>query len=216
MPRLAAFDQAWRDRGCAPVAGIDEAGIGPWAGPVVAAVVILKEGARLRGLNDSKLLTPEKREDLFESIRRDALAYGVGVVDAPVIDEINILQASFLAIRRALAQLAVPPALVLFDGCRKIPHCPFPQETVVKGDGLSACIAAASILAKVTRDRLMKEAHRAHPVYGFDQNKGYGTPQHQAALERHGACPLHRRSYSPVQAVMAPFLPFDGYSEARA
>jgi len=174
---------------------------------VVAAAVILKPGASPDGLNDSKQLTPAVREKLFDQIKSTALAFGIAAVEPSVIDRVNILQASFQAIRQALAKLSVLPQLVLFDGVRKIPRCSIPQETIVKGDGKSASIAAASVLAKVTRDRLMLDAHRLYPHYGFDQHKGYGTPQHQEALKAHGPCDLHRRSFAPVMNVVAPELP---------
>jgi ribonuclease HII len=209
MPqRLFSFDQEWRAKGYPGIAGVDEAGIGPWAGPVVAAAVVLRpeSEAALSRLNDSKQLTPKVREDLFPLIQEHALHYAVAVADHSVVDTINILQASFQAIREALSRLPAAPSLVLFDGCRRIPRCPFPQETIVKGDAKSASIAAASVLAKVTRDRLMNEAHRKYPQYGFDENKGYGTPIHQEALKRFGPCEIHRRSYAPVRNVIEPSL----------
>jgi ribonuclease HII len=205
--RLYRFDQSWREKGFPLLAGVDEAGIGPWAGPVVAAAVVLKPETFWEDLNDSKQLPPETRESLFERIQRHALAWAVAVVDAQVVDQINILQASFLAARQALSQLTAKPDLVLFDGCRRLPNCPVPQECLVKGDGRSASIAAASVLAKVTRDRWMQEAHQKYPAYDFHQNKGYGTPSHQQALRAHGPCEIHRRSYQPVIEVLSPVLP---------
>lgn len=178
---------------------MDEAGRGPWAGPVAAAAVILKPGASLEGLNDSKKLTPAKRERLFDTIRRESLHFSVALVEPGVIDRINILQATFLAMRHALETLGAKPDLVLVDGNRPIPQCPYPQEAVTNGDGRSAAMAAASILAKVTRDRLMKDAHQKFPHYGFHRHKGYGTPEHLEALRTHGPCALHRLSFAPVR-----------------
>ncbi len=206
-PRLFTFDQEWRDKGYPTLAGADEAGIGPWAGPVVAAAVVLKPDTRFEKLNDSKKLTPEIRESLFEPIQKEALCFGIAVIGHSVVDEINVLQATFLAVRRAVEQLSVTPSLVLYDGNKRLPRFPLPQETIIKGDGQSASIAAASVLAKVTRDRLMREAHERFPQYGFDENKGYGTPFHQEALLRHGPCPIHRRSYGPILELLTPALP---------
>jgi ribonuclease HII len=181
------------------VAGIDEAGRGPLAGPVVAACVILPFEKRPAGLNDSKQLTPRQRETLFEEIMGTTRGYGIGVVPAPEIDRINILRATHLAMRLALEALpaGLSPDLVLIDG---LPVRPFPvdQVALVKGDARSASIAAASILAKVTRDRLMCEYDALYPMYGFAGHKGYGAPAHLRALAEHGPCPLHRRSFRPV------------------
>lgn len=208
MPSLYSFDSKRRNLDAPLLAGVDEAGRGPWAGPVVAAAVILRPESRFRGLNDSKKVSPETRERLFAEIQKDSLVHAVAVVDAPVVDEINILQATFLAMRRAVAGLAVRPDHILVDGNRLIPDIRVAQEAVVKGDGKSASIAAASILAKVTRDRIMTSAHEGFPHYGFADHKGYGTPAHQEALKKHGPCPLHRRSFSPVINVLSPSLPF--------
>jgi ribonuclease HII len=208
MPPLYSFDQKHRVAVGPLLAGVDEAGRGPWAGPVVAAAVILRPESLFRGLNDSKKVAPETRERLFDEIRKDALFYAVSVVEAALVDELNILQATFLAMRRSLFRLAVQPDRILVDGNRTIPEVRAPQEAVVKGDGKSACIAAASILAKVTRDRWMAEAHEEFPGYNFRQNKGYGTPDHQEALRRLGPCPLHRRSFAPVLESLSPLLPF--------
>ncbi|MBI4395691.1 MAG: ribonuclease HII [Elusimicrobia bacterium] len=206
--RLYRFDQEWRDKGFPFIAGVDEAGRGPWAGPVVAAAVILKPENAWKGLNDSKQVLPETRERLFELITRESLFHSVSVVDHHVVDETNILQATFLAMKRALHQLQVRPDLVLVDGNRKIPDSPVRQEAIVKGDAKSASVAAASILAKVTRDRLMASAHQKYPHYDFANNKGYGTPTHRDALKRFGPCEIHRRSYAPVIEAVSPLLPF--------
>jgi ribonuclease HII len=206
MASLYAFDEKHRAPGPL-LAGVDEAGRGPWAGPVVAAAVVLRPESRFRGLNDSKLVPPEERERLDALIRREALFFAVAAVDPLVIDEVNILQATFIAMRRALFQLAIRPDQVLVDGNRPVPELRLAQTCVVRGDGRSASVAAASILAKVFRDRLMAEAHEKYPSYDFASNKGYGTPSHQEALKRHGPCPLHRRSFAPVADVLSPLLP---------
>ena len=188
--------RAWRT-GAGRVAGIDEAGRGPLAGPVVAAVVIIAPDRRIRGLADSKLLAPERREELFAVIRERALAVGVGLVDHETIDRINILQATKQAMAEALTALAVVPDLVITDFVA-LPGLPCPQQNLVEGDRRSASVAAASIVAKVTRDRLMRELDARYPAYGFARHKGYATPEHLAALDRHGPCPIHRRSFSGV------------------
>ena len=176
------------------VAGIDEAGRGCLAGPVVAAAVILPEGAVIPGLADSKVLSPTRRDGLAAEIGAVALAWGLGVVWPPEIDRINILQATFLAMRRAVEQLGVQPELALVDGNRD-PGLGIPTRTIVRGDGLSASIAAASILAKVTRDRWMEELDEKFPQYGFAVHKGYGTKRHYAALTEFGPCEEHRQTF---------------------
>jgi ribonuclease HII len=188
--------RAWR-AGFARVAGVDEAGRGPLAGPVVAASVIITPARRIKGLADSKLLAPERREELFEVIRERALAIGVGIVDHETIDRVNILEATRRAMLQALAGLTVYPELVITDFVR-LANLPCPQRNLVDGDLRCASVAAASIIAKVTRDRLMVEADQQFPEYGFARHKGYATPEHLAALDRHGPCPLHRRSFSGV------------------
>ena len=174
--------------------GVDEAGRGPLAGPVCAAAVILPEHLEIPGLNDSKKLTDKKRRELFPLIKEQAIAYGIGIATEGEIDEINILQATYLAMERAVAQLSVKPDLLLIDGNRA-KDFGIPAKTVVKGDSLSASIAAASILAKVTRDDMMLELAETYPQYGFDIHKGYGTKAHYAALTEHGACQIHRKSF---------------------
>lgn len=189
---------AWR-RGLSKVAGLDEAGRGPLAGPVVAAAVVLRADQVIRGLNDSKQLTPEERARLHDEIRRRAMAVAVGIIEAETIDRINILEATRLAMQQALGGLAMEPELVItdwvaLDGLR----CP--QRNLVRGDQRSATVAAASIVAKVTRDRLMDEADRRFPQYGFSRHKGYATEEHRLALWRHGPCALHRRGFQGVFA----------------
>jgi len=176
------------------ICGVDEAGRGPLAGPVCAAAVILPKELELPGLTDSKKLTDKKRRELFPLIQEQAIAYGIGFASEQEIDELNILQATFLAMQRALDQLKIKPDLALIDGNRERDFG-LPVKTVVKGDSLSANIAAASILAKVTRDNLMMEMAEKYPQYGFEIHKGYGTKAHYAALREFGACPIHRASF---------------------
>jgi ribonuclease HII len=187
---------AWR-QGLARVAGVDEAGRGPLAGPVVAAAVVLPAHTRIRGLDDSKRLDRLERERLFGLIWERALAVGVGQADPVTIDRINILAATRLAMQQALRGLTVEPDLVLTDFV-ELPELRCPQRNIVEGDRRSASVAAASIIAKVTRDRLMEAADREYPQYGFGQHKGYGTPAHRSALWQYGPCPLHRRSFAGV------------------
>jgi ribonuclease HII len=187
---------AWR-AGLGRVAGVDEAGRGPLAGPVVAAAVVLHPERPIRGLQDSKLLTAPRREKLFLEILDRALAVGIGHVDPEAIDRINILEATRRAMRAALARLSMAPELVLIDAVRLV-SLPYPQKNLIKGDRRSASIAAASIVAKVTRDRLMVEYDRQFPEYGFARHKGYATAEHQSALDKYGPCPLHRRTFHGV------------------
>ena len=188
--------QAWR-AGLARVAGLDEAGRGPLAGPVVAAAVILTPDRRVKKLCDSKLLTPQRREELFGQITLRAVAVGVGIVDHETIDRVNILEATRMAMVEALRGLGVEPDLVITDFV-KLPGLACPQRNLVDGDQRCATVAAASIIAKVTRDRLMVEADKQFPEYGFARHKGYATADHLAALDRHGPCPLHRRTFAGV------------------
>ena len=176
------------------ICGVDEAGRGPLAGPVCAAAVILPEHLQIPGLNDSKKLTDKKRRELFPVIQQQAIAYGIGLASEAEIDEINILQATFLAMRRALSQLSIRPEIALIDGNRETDFG-LPVKTVVKGDSLSANIAAASVLAKVTRDNIMVELAQQYPEYGFEIHKGYGTKAHYEALRTYGPSPIHRRSF---------------------
>lgn len=184
------------------VAGVDEAGRGPLAGPVVAAAVILDDLHPITGLNDSKQLSAAKRERLFDEIRAKALCFAVAQASVQEIESLNILQATLLAMRRAVLGLRLPPKLVLVDGNR-LPVLPMRCEAIVKGDALIAAISAASILAKVTRDRDCEALDALYPAYGFAQHKGYGTAQHLAALQAHGACPVHRKTFAPVREALA-------------
>jgi uncharacterized protein (TIGR00252 family) len=190
------------------ICGIDEAGRGSLAGPVVAAAVILPFQECPDGIRDSKTLTAAQREKAFSALQECAIGIGVGIEDVDSVDEINILRASHAAMRRAVAELPVIPDAALIDGLPVQPF-PIPQIALVKGDGRSASIAAASIIAKVERDRIMCEMDRVYPEYGFANHKGYSTPEHLAALRLHGACPIHRRSFSPVMdTICQPTLDF--------
>ncbi|MBV8501129.1 MAG: ribonuclease HII [Paucibacter sp.] len=180
------------------IAGVDEAGRGPLAGPVVAAAVILDDLHAIQGLADSKVLSEKKRERLFDEIRAKALCCCIAEASPAEIDELNILQATMLAMRRAVEGLRLKPTKVLVDGNR-IPQIRIAAEAIVKGDAKVPSISAASILAKVTRDRLCLAMHESHPEYGFATHKGYPTPEHLAALREHGASPWHRRSFAPVR-----------------
>jgi ribonuclease HII len=206
VPDLFEFERAARTRGCSGVAGVDEAGRGPLAGPVVAAAVALPEHwldaglpDALRGLNDSKQLTESQRNRFFEQLMSTpGLCHGIATVDAAAIDRWNILQATHQAMNAALQKLHPAPDHALVDG-RAAQSLEFPQTALVKGDSRSYSIAAASILAKVTRDRLMLEYHEQWPHYGFADHKGYGTPQHLTAISKHGPCPIHRMTFAPLK-----------------
>ena len=196
------FEVEARSRGYRFIAGLDEAGRGPLAGPVIAAAVLLPRRCRLPGLNDSKQIAESERNRLFAEIVHRATGVGIGAATEAEIDRLNILQASRLAMRRALDALPVRPDFLLLDAV-VLPGLSNPQRAIIKGDGLSCSIAAASIVAKVTRDRLMVEYHRWYPHYNFAEHKGYGTPEHLHQLRTHGPCAIHRRSFSPVQQVLA-------------
>ncbi len=209
---MAAVSREFEERaardGFVRVAGIDEAGRGPLAGPVVAAAVILPDGRGLerfdcRGIADSKKLTAERREALYPRIHEMAVAVAVGVVEAGEIDRINVLRATLLAMRLAVEKIAPPPDCLLIDGNARAPIA-IPQQTIVGGDGLCLSIAAASIIAKVTRDRLMLRHHEDYPLYGFSMNKGYPTQAHRDAIRRHGCCPIHRRTFRGVREFISP------------
>lgn len=188
------IENSFFEKGIQIICGVDEAGRGPLAGPVCAAAVILPANLEIPGLNDSKKLTDKRRRELFPVIKEKAIAYGIGLASHEEVDQINILQATYLAMERALQQLSVKPELALIDGNRA-KDFGIPVETVVKGDSRSASIAAASILAKVTRDDLMLEAAQEYPQYQFDVHKGYGTKAHYEALTAHGPSPIHRMTF---------------------
>ncbi len=195
-PSLRYERKLW-NAGFEAVAGVDEAGVGPMAGPVVAAAVIFPPETFIKGVNDSKQLPPERREELFPLIKERAFAFAIGVAYAAEVDQVNIFWATMAASERALAALCRTPDHVLVDG-RLIPELKLPQTRIVGGDRKSFCIAAASIIAKVTRDRMMAEYDAQYPGYGFAQHKGYCTAEHFAALDRLGPSPIHRRSFAPV------------------
>lgn len=192
--KMDTFEKLAYQRGYRLIAGVDEAGRGPLAGPVVAAAVIFPPDYLNDQINDSKQLSAKKREYLYEVIKNDALAVGVGVTDADVIDHINILQASLLSMREAVLELEHLPDFLLIDGLHKI-QMPVAQKPLIKGDTLSVSIAAASIIAKVSRDRIMEMYHRQFPQYNFLRNKGYGTKDHREAIKEYGMCKIHRRSF---------------------
>ncbi|ACV62088.1 Ribonuclease H [Desulfofarcimen acetoxidans DSM 771] len=198
IEKLYEQESKYRSKGFGLIAGVDEAGRGPLAGPVVAAAVILPENACLPGLNDSKKLPVSARERLFVAIKPIALSWAVGMASVEEICELNILQASLLAMCRSVDSLKVKPDFVLVDGPNGL-NLPLPQYSLVKGDTLSASIASASILAKVTRDKIMLEYHDEFPEYGFDRHKGYPTVEHLRALTRYGPCRIHRRDFKPVK-----------------
>lgn len=189
-----SIENEYREKGFNIICGVDEAGRGPLAGPVYAAAVILPSDCVIEGLNDSKKLTEKKREALFDEIKEKALAYGIASADEKEIDEINILNATFLAMKRAIDSLSVKPDLALIDGNQK-PHTDIEEVTVIKGDAKSMSIAAASVLAKVSRDRYMLEMAEKYPQYEFARHKGYGTKLHYEKIARYGVCDIHRRTF---------------------
>lgn len=189
-----SIENEYREKGFDIICGVDEAGRGPLAGPVYAAAVILPSDCVIEGLNDSKKLTEKKREALFDEIKEKALAYGIASADEKEIDEINILNATFLAMKRAIDSLSVRPDLALIDGNQK-PHTNIEEVTVIKGDAKSMSIAAASVLAKVSRDRFMLEMAEKYPQYEFAKHKGYGTKLHYEKIAQYGVCDIHRRTF---------------------
>jgi ribonuclease HII len=200
---MNSFERRAHQRGYRLIAGIDEAGRGPLAGPVVAAAVILPRDYENPEIKDSKKLTPRKRERLYEVIEHDALSIGLGVVEASVIDDVNVLQATLMAMKEAVSNLSLKPDYLIIDGSCCI-FVPLPQEAVVKGDSRSISVASASIIAKVSRDSIMEIYHRQFPQYNFLKNKGYGTGEHREAIKKYGPCKIHRRSFrirdkSPLQ-----------------
>jgi ribonuclease HII len=192
------FEKEAKIKGFDLIAGVDEAGRGPLAGPVVAAAVVLKDFTPIPELRDSKEMSPNQRDRVFELIKKSALGFGIGVVDESTIEEINILQATLLAMKIATEKLPVPPDFILVDGNRTF-DSPKEQKAIVKGDQLSQSIAAASVLAKVTRDRIMVEYHKSYPQYGFDKHKGYGTKLHKEMIREFKPCPIHRKTFKGVR-----------------
>ena len=198
---LFQFDKDYRNKGFSCIAGVDEAGRGPLAGPVTAAAVIFSEDTHIPYINDSKKLTPKKREELSGIIKQKALAFHIVSIDRDIIDKINILQATFLAMKTAIEAVAlkIKPEICLIDGNQKISGLNIKQETVIGGDAKSASIAAASILAKVARDEIMMEYAKQYPEYLFEKHKGYGTKAHLEAIKKYGPCPIHRLSFAPMK-----------------
>lgn len=195
-----AFDSVFADHEV--LVGIDEVGRGPLSGPVVASAVVLPPHIELLGLKDSKKLSSQKRDELYDEIRETALAIGVGIVDAGRIDEINILQATFEAMRQALAQIDISYECILVDGNKEIPKVNMTQHAIIGGDNKSASIAAASVIAKVTRDRMMEEYAKIYPGYDWESNKGYGSQKHYEAIRRQGITPLHRKSFLKNEGIV--------------
>jgi len=191
---LLKFEKNLWDNGIKLIAGIDEVGRGPIAGPVVSSAVIFEKGEYIDGVNDSKKLTPLKREKLYEIIIKKALCYGIGIVSEKDIDKINILNAALLSMKKAVENLKIKPEFLLIDG-NKIPDTPYSSKAIIKGDSLSFSIASASIIAKVTRDRLMLDYHDIYPIYLFSKNKGYATREHITAVKKEGLCPIHRKTF---------------------
>jgi ribonuclease HII len=201
---IYGYDESFRKNKGFLVAGLDEAGRGPIAGPVVAAAVILPPDLRIQGLKDSKKLTEKQRQSIFRELLCDAADIGVGISDVDVIDRVNILEATKLAMAAAIEDLSTRPEMLLIDAVR-LPAVKIEQNSPYKGESLSASIAAASVVAKVIRDGIMEDYHGTYPEYGFDRHKGYSTKSHVEALQEHGPCPIHRRSFG---AVLSPLLPF--------
>jgi len=206
LEKITEYENHARSKGFQWIAGVDEAGRGPLAGPVVAAACIIPEGIYLEGINDSKQLTAAQRDKFYEEIQKNpAILSGVGIEEAALIDQINVLQATFYAMVAAVSALSQKPDYILVDG----PHipsfgtdCRIPAQGIVDGDTLSQSIMAAAIIAKCSRDRMMLKFHDQWPEYGFKEHKGYGTPKHLAALRIHGPCPIHRRSFEPVKILL--------------
>lgn len=194
LEKINEFENEGYEKGYIYIGGIDEAGRGPLAGPVVASVVVFKQGTKIEGINDSKKLSEAKREELFDIIKEEALDYGIGIVNNEEIDEFNILNATYMAMKKALNCLKKSPDYLLIDAAT-IPGVDIAQNPIIKGDSKSISIAAASILAKVTRDNLMYQYDEMYPEYGFKGHKGYGTKEHYEAIEKHGITPIHRKSF---------------------
>lgn len=202
---MRGIERAIRRKGFQRLAGVDEAGRGALAGPVVAAAVILKDGRPIVGVNDSKQLSPRRRELLYRRILEEALAVGVGVVNVPTIEARNILQATLLAMARAVVDLRVSPDGILVDGLA-VPDVDIPVFPMARADRECPSVSAASVVAKVTRDRIMTDYHARYPAYGFDRHKGYGTDAHLQAIAEHGVSPIHRRTFSPVRQIQLPLI----------
>lgn len=196
ISRLKKTDKEFYDMGLNYICGIDEAGRGPLAGPVVVASVIMPKDSRIEGVNDSKKVSEKKREKLYDQILEEAISYGIGIIYQDEIDEINILQATKKGLTEALKSMKVKPDAILVDALTGIDTLGIPYKSIIKGDATSYSIAAASIVAKVTRDRIMREWDSVYPEYGFAGHKGYGTAKHIAAIKQYGLCPIHRKSFT--------------------
>ena len=207
---MNSFEQRAYQKGNRFIAGIDEAGRGPLAGPVVAAAVVLSPDYENPAINDSKQLSPQKRERLYEIIKHDALSIGIGVVESSVIDAVNILKATLMAMKEAVLELTIPIDYLLIDGKHRV-AVNIQQETIVRGDCRSISVASASIVAKVSRDRIMEIYHRQFPQYNFLRNKGYGTEEHREAIRKYGCCKIHRRS-SNIKGIRAPQMTYPLFS----
>ena len=194
LDKMLEYEKELYNKGYTYICGVDEAGRGPLCGPVVAAAVILKKDAHIEGVNDSKKLSEKKREALYDVITKEAVAYSVGIVDEKTIDEINILEATRLAMKKAVEGLSIKAEFALIDAEKKVP-IDIPYTPIIKGDQLSESIAAASIIAKVTRDRMIEEMDEKYPEYNFAKNKGYGTREHTEAIKKYGLCEIHRKSF---------------------
>ena len=194
--KIKEIDEEFFKKGIKYIAGIDEAGRGPLAGPVVVACVIMPEDSMIEGVNDSKKISEKKREKLYDLILEEAVSYGIGIINQEEIDEINILRATKKALTMALTQMEIKPNVILVDALTGIDTLGIPYKSIIKGDANSYSIAAASIIAKVTRDRIMREWDKVYPEYGFAGHKGYGTAKHIEAIKQYGLCPLHRRSFT--------------------
>ena len=199
LEKMLAYEKELYTQGIQLIAGVDEVGRGPLAGPVVAAAVILPENCKIPGLNDSKKIPKSKHKEIYEAVLQNAIAIGIGVKDNQVIDQVNIYEATKLAMREAIGQLEPQPQHLLIDAIKL--DLPIPQTSIIKGDANSLSIAAASIVAKVTRDQMMEEFDREYPGYDFAQNAGYGTTKHLAGLDQLGVTPIHRRSFEPVKSM---------------
>jgi len=203
LQHLILYEERARKQGFKVIAGVDEAGRGPLAGPVVAASCVIPKGEFILGVNDSKKLTPKLRSQIFEDIKKNtAIHFGVGVVDHAMIDKINIYQSTIQAMLKAVESLEIKADYLLVDGL-PLPHLILPSNAIVKGDSKSQSIAAASIIAKETRDQMMLEYHHQWPEYGFDKHKGYATRRHLDALEKFGPCPIHRKSFEPIKSMIS-------------
>lgn len=195
LEKLKEIEESIYNEGINYICGIDEAGRGPLAGPVVVACAIMPKDSMIEGVNDSKKISEKKREKIYEQIIKEALSYSVGIIDEAKIDEINILQATKLGLTTAVKELKVKPDIILVDALTKIDTLGIPYRSIIKGDALSYSISAASIIAKVTRDRIMLGYDKVYPEYGFAKHKGYGTAMHMEAIRKYGLCPIHRRSF---------------------